>query len=288
MVSDRRASAGDDHIGIARTLKRSGQRFKAVGHRADTADRACEPGAHRHQHRAVARRDAVGGKVGRIVRQLVAAVEHGHRRPAMDRELRIAGCDRERELARTDPGAGGQQRVAQPEIEPGAADVTFGGLAFAVEAQGVAVARGVLLQQHRVRAVRHQRTGRDPHRLARPDHAGERMPGRALADQPPRPGFAEAQRVAVHRREIGRGLGPPGEERFGEAPPERIGHRHGFCGERGDACQQPRLRIGELERGGHFAQRSSAARHSPDLPPLLASSRTPSITMPLSSALAMS
>ena len=91
-----------------------------------------------------------------------------------------------------------------------------------------------------------------------------------------------AHGIAVHRRKIGRRLRAGGDERLGEVAPDGFPRWHGFGGKRFDGRQQAFLRFGQRQGRGH------SARQSPLLPPVLASSRTPSIVMPFSSALAMS
>ena len=67
-----------------------------------------------------------------------------------------------------------------------------------------------------------------------------------------------------------------------EKPANAELRRHRFGAERARKREQPALRFVERQRRGH------SARQSPLLPPVFSSSRTPSMTMPLSTALAMS
>ena len=71
-----------------------------------------------------------------------------------------------------------------------------------VDADDVAVARGVLLQQDRVGAGGHHAAGEDAHGLAGADGAVERVAGGGGADHAQRRAESAvrgAQRVAVHR-----------------------------------------------------------------------------------------
>ncbi len=109
------------------------------------------------------------------------------------------------------------------------------------------------------------------------------MAGRTLADHPPRAGIvAGAHRIAVHCREIGDGLGPRGKAVRGQIAAQAIAHRELIAAQRCNAIEQPALRLFQCQHGGH------GARQAPLLPPVFSIRRTCSITMPFSSALAMS
>ena len=72
---------------------------------------------------------------------------------------------------------------------------------------------------------------------------------------------------------------------FGEVATDGPFGRDHLDAERFNLRQQARLRLGERQRR---RQTHSGVRQAPLLPPVFSSRRTPSITMPLSSALAMS
>ena len=81
---------------------------------------------------------------------------------------------RQRNLARPEPPAGGEQRVALAEVEARAADVPRLDRAFADEDPGP-VALCILLNDDRVGAFGDGRAGENAHRLAGANAAAERM-----------------------------------------------------------------------------------------------------------------
>ena len=214
--------------------------------------------------------------------ELVAAVDHRDARQAADFEgaADVPGGEGQRELRRAKADAGREHRLAGCEIEPAAADVARRRCAVRRQRKPLAVALGLFLQQHRFAARGHQRAGADAHGLAGRDRCGERVPGGAFADHPPRPGAGDS--VTVHRREVGRGLRAERCYRTREVAADALLRCHRLAAERGREIEEPALRLVQRQRRGH------GARQSPLLPPVFSSSRTPSMTMPLSSALAMS
>ena len=161
------------------------------------------------------------------------------------------------------------------------------------EQETLAITLAIFLNQHRRCAVGHQRAGGNSHRLGSAQRAGKGMAACALAHHLPRAGeIVGANSVAIHGRQIGGGLGAPGGEGGRQIAAEGLVHFQMFdrplFGSKG---QQPILRFFQREGGRHCAGRHhalSAARQCPDLPPVFSIRRTSSITMPLSSALAIS
>ncbi len=153
------------------------------------------------------------------------------------------------------------------------------------DADRVAVARGVLLDQDRVGAARHRRAGEDADRLAGRDGAVEGVArgghaGDAEGGAERRLGTAE--RVAIHRRGGKRRLGAERGEIRRQHPAGGLGQRHGLGAERletrGDA-------------GDRLVDRQEAHApflHVPERPPLFSTRWMPVIAMPRSRALAMS
>ena len=130
----------------------------------------------------------------------------------------------EREVARGQATALGDERGAGLEIEPLGADVAALGLR-PLDGDDIAVARGDLLDHHGVGAARHHAAGEDARRLAGPDLAIERPPRRDLADDGEtrrrRRHIGGAHRIAVHGGDIGRRLGAQRRE---------IGREHAAAG----------------------------------------------------------
>ena len=162
----------------------------------------------------------------------------------------MVGRGGEADIACGHPPSGRHHCVAGGKVLAGAADVALGGYGF-VDADRVAVARGVLLQQDGVGAWRNHAAGEDAHGLAGADAAVERMAGGRAADHAQ--GRAEravgrAQGVAVHRRDVRRRLGEAGEHRGGGDTVPRLGE--------GDD-----LGRGRAERGEDFSPRFFDADH---------------------------
>jgi hypothetical protein len=143
----------------------------------------------------------------------------------------------------------------------------------------------VFLKQDHVGPGRQGRPGADADGLTRARRPGERMARSAFADTVHGPGMSAAQGIAVHRRKGGGGwvLGQQGRCQI---VAQRI---------RRWRCVRPRAapaRSGgpaplPSGRGGWRGVVMGQVQ-SPDLPPRLAIRRTASMTMPLSTALAMS
>ena len=240
----------------------------------------------RGQHGAVARRELVHRAVCRVGRQFVPAVKHGERRQGIHGQLGTPRGERQRKLRRADTAAGTEHRIARAKIETRAADMTSTRLALAIEGEPIAIARGVLLQQDQAFASRHQGAGGNADGFAGRQLPREGMARGAFSNDLPRPGEVLGPHgIAVHRRKVGRGLGARGQQRLGKIAADGSFSRDGLGAERLDLGQQARLRLGERQRRG---QAHSGARQAPLLPPVFSSRRTPSITMPLSSALAIS
>ena len=90
---------------------------------------------------------------------------------------------RQRHVAGGEAAAGGDQGLAGAEVHARLAQIFAGDRGFR-ECDAVALALDILLNDDRVGAVRHRRTGEDAHRLARTKRALEGVARRRLADYP--------------------------------------------------------------------------------------------------------
>ena len=196
----------------------------------------------------------------------------------------------ERDCAGTEARSRRQQLLVGGEVEPGGANIVAG-LRRHSDDDAIALAARVLLDDDRVGSFRNRRAGKDTHRFAGSDDAGEGAPGRGLADQLQRHGrpgdVGGAQGVTVHRRIGERRLGAKGGEIARKNAPERPLERDPLFLQRlAGGGQNPRKRLRDrYQRLLHFA---SAAFQTPDLPPRFSTRPTPSMRIPRSIALAMS
>mgnify|MGYP001156232569 CR=1 FL=1 len=191
------------------------------------------------------------GAMGRVCSQFIPAVENGKVRQVMDRQFGVPARQRQCDLRRVDASAGGQQFVALAEIETCPADMARTWLSLAIEAQHIAIACGIFLQQHGIGPGGHQCAGGYADRLTWAHRSRERVPGSAFANHAPRPILAKAQGIAVHGGEIGRRLGAMGEQRFGKTAAQSLFHRHMFRRERSDGSEQTGLRLCKRNGGLH-------------------------------------
>ena len=185
----------------------------------------------------------------------------------------------ERELGGPHARATIQQRVTRGKIEPPAADMLAVPWRLGLEA--MARDLRVLDDDDTFGSGGAGRAGRDVCGLAGPDGPVEGRSSTRFTDDPPGGGARDSE--AVHRRKICVRLGAAGNNILREPAPGCLVHGHGFAAEGAGKREQPFPRLFERDRRAH-----SGARQSPDLPPLLAMSRTPSITIALSRALPMS
>ena len=198
----------------------------------------------------------------------------------------------QRDVARREAPAGGDQGLAlrgsRGPPRAGCRPAARGGR----EPDPVALALHVLLNDDRVGALGHRRAGEDAHRLPGPTTPSNARPA---ADSPITSGqgrlgrrIGGAQRIAVHggigERRLGAQRRDVAREHaaVGGFERERVPRRAAARRRRARAPAPPRRVIMPLIRA------SPRARHSPDLPPRFSSSRTPSMLMPRSIALAMS
>ncbi len=179
--------------------------------------------------------------------------------------------------------AGRDQHIPLGEIRSARADmIARHRRPLARKVQGGAITRRLLLDENGIGAGGHGRASEDPRRLVRPERAIEPAPGLALAHHLPRPGqFGEADRIAVHRRQIGRRLGPAGDDILRRMAIDRLYQPDALDRQRRRERQQACLRLGDR-------QQAHGARQSPDRPPDLAISRISPMRIALSIALAMS
>ena len=214
--------------------------------------------------------------------QLVAGGEHAHMRPRPHLQAGMAHGGGERQPRRVEPLARPQQHLALAKVEPRRAD-EGARLHRGRDRDRVALRLRVLLDDDRVGAGRHRRAGEDAHRLARPEGEAGAASGDALA------GDAQAARrvLAAHRPAVhgGSRKGRLRAER-GEVGGERA---TGALGERDLLGRNGARHRGE-DAGERLRDRQEAhgASQSPERPPLLRRSRTPSMRMPRSAALTMS
>ena len=149
---------------------------------------------------------------------------------------------------------------------------------------------GVLLDQDRVGAGGNRRASGDADRLAGAVRSGEPVAGGGHADelQPGGQGgdIGGAHRVTVHGggRE-GRTVAI-GHQWVGKHPAGGLGDGDGLDVERHNACDDARDGIAYGKQPAH--QPASGRRQVPDRPPRFSSKRMPVISMPRSTALAMS
>ena len=134
----------------------------------------------------------------------------------------MVGRRREADVARRQPPSRGKNDVARREVLALAADVPPGGHGL-VDADCVAVSGCVLLQQDRVGAGGEYAAGEQAHRFAGADRLVEGMSGGGGADHAQagvEASVSGAQGVAVHRGQVGGGLGEPsGDVCGGDAVP---------------------------------------------------------------------
>ncbi len=186
---------------------------------------------------------------------------------------------RQRDVARLQHRSRRDQGVPGREVEPQRTDVLAGGDGVG-GGDGVAIARGVLLDEDRVGTLRHRGAGEDADRLARAERRGVAPAGRRLAHHTERSRQVGcAHRVAVHGGGGEGRLRAQGDDRLGEHAAAGLGERHGLGRQMRGRGEQAGLRLVDVDQG---------ARHVPERPPDFSSRRTPPITMPRSTALAMS
>ena len=99
----------------------------------------------------------------------------------------------------------------------------FFGRGLCGQADGVAVGCDIFLHDHGIGAFRQQGSGKNPGGFSGLQRPAGRTAGRTFADQGPR-AFAilKANRIAVHRRHIGRRLLASGDQVGGEIAAECI------------------------------------------------------------------
>ena len=283
MIADRDAPSGDEHVGGLRGAgEGAGERIEAIGHEPGILYHRERAADQRGEHRRIAggEQHATGGPAGGD--ELVPGREQGDAALAAHRERAVAADGGEREAGGSDPLAGADQHVAAGKVAAARADVRVAVRGSLTGHADVAVGRlRLLLDQDRVRACGQGGAGEDPRRLSGSKRAIEAAAGGAFAHQSPGAGaLVEADGIAVHRREIGGRLVPPGDHLLGG---EAIGggeERDGLDRQRRCQAEEPCLRLGDRQQ--------AHARQSPERPPDLASRRMPPIAMPRSSALAMS
>ena len=142
----------------------------------------------------------------------------------------------------------------------------------------------MFLDRHRIGAVGQGPAREDAHGLSRFQRSGEGAAGRRLADKAKPRGNARhvvgPDGIAVHGRDRGGRLRDPGRDVLCKDAPMRDGQRDLFGGQGLEASENAQARF---RHGDH-----DGARQVPDLPPAFSTSRTASMTMPLSTALSMS
>ena len=209
----------------------------------------------------------------------------------MDRQGAAPGGGGQADPPGVQADPGGQEAVAAPEVDAARAEIGTA-LVPGGDHHGVARTLRILLRHDEGGAGGRWCAGEDPHGLAVSHGAGKAAAGRALADHGQGDGRSVVQarrrdRIAVHGRRIEGRLVPAGGQGFGQGPAQGLragGDR--FRRQGGDGGQHGRP--GRLHR--HQADRAHAPPgvQSPDLPPVLDRSRTPSMTMPFSAAFSMS
>ncbi len=203
----------------------------------------------------------------------------------------MVGRRRHRHVARREPPSGRQQRFAFVEIEPLRAKVVADRNG-AFERDPIAFAPDVLLHDDRVGACRNGRAGEDAHSFAWADRPGEGPPGGGLADHVKGngegAGVRGAQGVAIHRRIGERRLEAARDDVARQCAAKGLGERDELLVERTrNGGEHARQRLLDRHQRG-AAHPSIPARQCPDLPPRLSISRSASMRMPRSAALAMS
>jgi hypothetical protein len=183
---------------------------------------------------------------------LVAGRQDADHRPAMDEEPRPVHRRGETDVARRQARSGMEQHLALGEIEPGAAHVSAE-LGALDDADDVAVALGVFLDDDRVGAFGERRTGEDARRLALTDNPGKPGARRDFGDDAQisrhRRDIGGAHRVAVHRRDRERRLGAARGDILGEHAADRVRDRH-LLGRQGfEGRQQPRQGFFDRDHG---------------------------------------
>jgi len=190
--------------------------------------------------------------------KLVARGDEGDARPAADRERAMPAGGGERDLRRADARAGADQHGAGGEVPARGTDMrAFPGRTVTRQDQPIPAVRRrlaacVLLHEDRVGTGRQRCAGEDADGLGRAHGGNGYRSGRALADDAPGPGqVGEADRITVHRRKVGGGLGA-GRQHVARGPAvQRVDERRDLFRQRRREGEQAGLRCGEGKKIGH-------------------------------------
>ena len=162
IIADRSAAGRHQNIGveIARAPHRLDRLIELVGHDAEIDEVGAFGADQRRKRKAVRIDDLAGSGLGAGRHQFVAGREQRDLGLAINRHQRMVHAGDQREVARGQPMAFGEQLVAQAEIEPLRADVAaFGGGLLHLDP--IAVALGQFLHHDGVGAGRHEAAGED-------------------------------------------------------------------------------------------------------------------------------
>mmetsp|Transcript_22391 Transcript_22391/g.35932 ORF Transcript_22391/g.35932 Transcript_22391/m.35932 type:complete len:281 (+) Transcript_22391:1253-2095(+) len=280
MIADRRTTDGDHQVRALDQPQNGGQRGLRIARNGQNAGGCADALQQGGQPKGVGRDDLV--RPGGLARhhQFVPGRDQGHHRFADHRNRGTVHRRQEGHIAGAKP-ARCVHHGALHKIDTCWANVVFGPRIVRDRDQAAAAGH-VLLNDHLVSAVRDGRAGKNAHGLACANRSVPAVTCGGLAhdlELRVQIGLNALERIAVHGRGGKRGLRPFGGNRFCQNAPRRRAQRHGFAGQRVGKLKQM---IKGLCDGDHVASKR------PDFPPSFSTTRKPPISMPLSTALAMS